>query len=91
MFVFFVDEPKFGVKNIKEYCNQMQEQHVNRAILIFQQNITHSAKQAISDFSSQFTLEYFYEAELMINVTDHILNPKFFVMKPEEKKALAEK
>jgi DNA-directed RNA polymerase I, II, and III subunit RPABC1 len=46
MYVFFPEEPKIGIKPIKVHCQQMQEQHVVRAIIVVQSGLTPSAKQA---------------------------------------------
>merc|ERR1719192_1907959 len=69
----------------------MSEEHVSKAIFVLQNSISSAANQAIQDVSSQYDLECFTEAELMINVTEHTLNPKFFVMSNEEKAALLKK
>lgn len=45
MFVFFPDDPKIGIKNIKAICHQMQDQNVTRAIIVVQGGLTPSAKQ----------------------------------------------
>lgn len=33
MYVFFPEEPKIGIKTIKSFCHQMQDQNVTRAIM----------------------------------------------------------
>ncbi|MEN2498482.1 MAG: DNA-directed RNA polymerases I, II, and III subunit RPABC1 [Marteilia pararefringens] len=91
MFVFFIDERRFGVKNILTYSSQMQEQHVKNAILVFQQGLTNAAKQAITELDSQFNFEFFTEKDLIINITDHCLQPKFRLMTAEEKKSICQK
>ena len=45
MFVFFPDEPKVGIKTIKAYCQQMQQDNIMRAIIVVQTGMTPSAKQ----------------------------------------------
>lgn len=45
MFVFFPDEPKVGIKTIKNYCTRMQEENISRAIIVVQGGMTPSAKQ----------------------------------------------
>jgi len=46
MFVFFPEEPKVGIKTIKVYCQRMQEENITRALIVVQQGMTPSAKQA---------------------------------------------
>lgn len=47
MYVFFPDDPKIGIKTIKQICQQMQEQNITRAIIVVQTGMTPSAKQVI--------------------------------------------
>jgi DNA-directed RNA polymerase I, II, and III subunit RPABC1 len=76
MYVFFPEEPKIGIKIIKQICQQMQEQNITRAIIVVQQGMTPSAKQSIIDMAPKYTLEHFLEAELMVNITEHELVPE---------------
>lgn len=55
----------------------MQEQTITRAVIVVQQGMTPSAKQAIVDMAPKYTLEQFLEAELMVNITEHEVS--FFV------------
>lgn len=77
MFVFFPEDPKIGIKTIKAICQQMQEQTITRAVIVVQQGMTPSAKQAIVDMAPKYTLEQFLEAELMVNITEHEVS--FFI------------
>ena len=47
--------------------------------------------QAITDMAPKYTLEYFLEAELMVNITEHELVPEHVVMTGEEKAELLAK
>lgn len=71
MFVFFPDEPKIGIKTVKQYCQRMQEENITRAIIVVQVGMTPSAKQALTDMAPKYILEQFLEAELLINITEH--------------------
>ncbi|XP_076371456.1 DNA-directed RNA polymerases I, II, and III subunit Rpb5 isoform X1 [Tachypleus tridentatus] len=88
MFVFFPEEPKIGIKTIKTYCQRMQEENISRAIIVVQQGMTPSAKQALVDMAPKYILEQFLESELLINITEHELVPEHVVMTPEEKTEL---
>ena len=88
MFVFFPEEPKIGIRTIKAMCQQMQEQNITRAIIVVQEGMTPSAKQAMVDMAPKYTLEQFLETELMVNITEHELVPEHVVMTDEEKKEL---
>lgn len=39
MFVFFPDEPKIGIKTVKNYCQRMQEENISRAIIVVQMGL----------------------------------------------------
>ncbi|XP_073146648.1 DNA-directed RNA polymerases II and IV subunit 5A-like [Henckelia pumila] len=91
IYVFFPEEPKVGVKTVKTYINRMKEDGVHRAILVVQQNLTPCARTCISEISSKFNLETFQEAELMVNIKEHVLVPEHQLLTPEEKKTLLER
>jgi DNA-directed RNA polymerase I, II, and III subunit RPABC1 len=88
LFVFFPDDPKVTIKTVKIYCQRMQEESINRAIIVIQTNMTPSAKQALEDMAPKYILERFMEQELMINITEHELVPKHAVLTDVEKKEL---
>lgn len=88
MFVFFPEDPKVGIKTMKSYCQRMQEENISRAIIIVQQGMTPSAKQALVDMAPKYILEQFLESELLINITEHQLVPEHIIMTPEEKQEL---
>ncbi|KAM1062119.1 hypothetical protein ACFX14_026388 [Malus domestica] len=91
IYVFFPDEPKVGVKTMKTYTNRMKSENVFRAILVTQQSLTPFAKTCISEISGKFHLEVFLEAELLVNIKEHVLVPEHRVLTNEEKKTLLER
>merc|ERR1712168_1416481 len=88
MFVFFPEEEKVGIKTIKQYCTRMQEESISRAIIVVQNGMTPSAKQALVDMAPKYILEQFLETELLVNVTEHDLVPEHVVLTTEEKTEL---
>ncbi|CAK7353964.1 unnamed protein product [Dovyalis caffra] len=91
IYVFFPEEAKVGVKTMKTYTNRMKSENVFRAILVVQQNLTPFARTCINEISSKFHLEVFQEAELLVNIKEHVLVPEHQVLANEEKKNLLER
>lgn len=71
--------------------DRMNEEEVKRAILVVQQNLTAFAKQAIVEIcaSEGLFLEQFQEAELLVNITEHVLVPLHVVLSKDEKQVAA--
>ena len=89
LFVFFPSDEKVGVKPIRTYCERMKEESVKRAILVTRDNLTPFAKQAVAEMRQQkYNIEYFREAELLVDITEHVLVPQHIVMTDDEKKTL---
>ena len=84
---------KVGVKPIKRYVERMGEDDVKRAILVVQESMTAFAKTAMLEIMSAqgVTLEQFQEAELLVNITEHVLVPTHEVLTKEEKAGLLKK
>ena len=88
IFVFFPDDPKVGVKPIRNYINMMKDESVTRAILVVQEGITPFAKQALAEMAPRYNIEHFREEELLVDITEHVLVPKHEVLTKEEKEEL---
>ncbi|POW15042.1 hypothetical protein PSHT_07215 [Puccinia striiformis] len=80
IYIYYADEKSVGIKTMRK--------KIECGILIYSQAMTPSANKVIASMAQQFTLEAFQEAELLVNITRHIMVPRHEVMKPEEKKAL---
>ncbi|PRQ57199.1 putative DNA-directed RNA polymerase [Rosa chinensis] len=91
IYVFFPDEPKVGVKTKESYITRMNQENVIRAILVAQQNLTPFARTSISEMGSEYHLEIFQEAELLVNIKEHVLVLPHRVHANEEYKTLLER
>jgi len=91
IYVFFPNEEKVGMKQIKKCVELMEKEKVPRAILVVEQNLTPFAKAHIQELTPKYHLEVFQEAELMINIKEHVLIPEHQVLTNEEKKTLLER
>ena len=92
LFVFWTAELK-GRQAIKRYVERMAEDDVKRAILVVQESMTAFAKTAMLEIMAAqgVTLEQFQEAELLVNITEHVLVPTHEVLTKEEKAGLLKK
>ena len=88
--VFFIEEAKVGVKAIKDVATHMRSEgnNVHRSIIVIQDKITPFAKQSLSEMQPKIMIEVFKEAELLVNITKHVLVPEHRVLSTEEKLTL---
>ena len=89
LFVFFPADEKVGVGPIKTYVLRMKEENVVRAIIVIKNDLTHFAKQAVRELASRgYKVEYFKDAELLVDITEHKLVPEHIVLTKQEKTEL---
>lgn len=88
LFVFFPEDVSVGVKPVRGYLERMNEQGVFRAIVIVRQSMTPSAAKVMVTMAPKYILEQFSEAEMVVNITEHVLVPQHIVLSDEEKKTL---
>lgn len=88
MYVHFPPEKTLRKSHMVSYCQDMQKEDIFKAIFIVQEALTPVAKRALADFASLFSLEVFWESELLVNIMDHELVPKHIVLSNTEKEDL---
>jgi DNA-directed RNA polymerase I, II, and III subunit RPABC1 len=93
LYVFFCEEakrPKVGIAPIRLVAERLKERNASRAIIVVETGLTPLALQTLKEMDEVFSLqmEYFKEAELLIDITEHELVPLHEVMTEEEKQVL---
>ena len=91
IYVVYAEEESVGVKNIRQYCEKMIQNHIERGILIVQKQLTPSAKKIVAQMSSKYLLEVFLETELIVNITKHVLVPEHSILMQEDKQKLLDR
>ncbi|KAF5342160.1 hypothetical protein D9611_001621 [Ephemerocybe angulata] len=91
IFVFFSEEKSVGVKTMRKLLSILEEKSIQRGIIVFPGNMTPSARKVIVAMAAQYRLEEFSEADLLVNITHHVLVPRHEVLSNEEKKTLLDK
>ncbi|KZT07699.1 DNA-directed RNA polymerase RPB5 subunit [Laetiporus sulphureus 93-53] len=90
IFVFFCDEKSVGVKTMRKMLGILEEKNIQQGVMVFPGSMTPSARKVITAMASQYKLEEFSEADLLVNITHHTLVPKHEILTPEEKNELLE-
>ncbi|CAF2484130.1 unnamed protein product [Rotaria sp. Silwood2] len=89
----FSDQEKNGVKEIKEYCKKMEDEHLTSTILIVQKGLTPMARDVIINEleNKKIQFQVFLESELLVNITEHHLVPQHIILTQEEKQELLQR
>ena len=98
--VYFPEEEKIGLKEIKSLYVSMQQANAKRSILVLRPAQRHSttnsiSSQAVSAIDAlearKYIIEPFKEDELLVNITHHELVPKHVPLSEEDKDRLLKK
>lgn len=84
---FFSQEDKLKIQEAKEKIFIMNREDVRRCIIVYNQDITPSAKKAFETIQ-EYQIELFSISELQFNITNHRLVPKHTVATELEKEEL---
>eukprot|EP00730_Choanoeca_flexa_P014567 TRINITY_DN6412_c0_g1_i2.p1 TRINITY_DN6412_c0_g1~~TRINITY_DN6412_c0_g1_i2.p1 ORF type:complete len:244 (+),score=17.18 TRINITY_DN6412_c0_g1_i2:48-734(+) len=91
MIVFFAEEKDVGTPTIKSLYARCREDACFRAIIVYQNKVAPMARRNIDILLTEdppYIFEPFSEAELVFNVTRHMLVPLHEVLTPQEKDQL---
>lgn len=80
--VFFSEEMKIGITQIRAYIEEMKKLELEHAILIAKGTYTSSATKGV--VGAPVRIELFTEKETRIDITEHCLQPKFEMLKRDE-------
>ena len=69
----------------------LEDQKIDKGILIYKTNMTPSANKVIQAMANQYDLGSFAESDLLVNITQHTLVPKHDVLSPDDKALLLQK
>ena len=83
--VYFFNE-KMGVNEIKVLFGELKEDKVTHIIFITKNKLTSYAKKEMNKSGRNMEIEIFYNDEMLINVTKHVLVPKHELLTEEETK-----
>ena len=91
IFIFYPNDEKVGVKQLRLYLDIMVNENIKNAILIVKECVTGFAKQELNSDISEYRIEDFTESEMQYDITEHQLQPKFEVLTPYQKNILLKK
>ena len=84
--VVFTNETTIGKKHVTELVDGMGLSNVEHCVLIYGNSLTSSAKKDIE--RQKLRIEAFSESEVLYNLMNHTLMPKYTVLTKSEKKSL---
>lgn len=88
MFIFFPNsKEKVGVETVRLYLKDMEKERVKNALIIVKESITTFAKAEFNKYP-QYTVEFFKDTDLLVNILEHSLVPKHRLISSQEKEML---
>lgn len=81
--VFFLDSAKLNIGNIKDCIKYLQQNSTKHCIIVYNNNITSSAKKVITNFVDT-VFELFAVNDLQTNITKHYYVPKHTMLDSDE-------
>ncbi|KAJ9127940.1 hypothetical protein QFC24_000225 [Naganishia onofrii] len=91
IYIFFSDEENVSKKTVRKFIGDMEEKRFRRGIFVYRRKMTPAAKKVIQEMQSEYTMEDYAEADLIVNITKHFLVPRHEIMLPEDKHQLLER
>lgn len=85
LMVVFSRTSPFSIRSLKECVEQLRRGGAVAGIIVGQGRVSASARHAMVSLRGQMHLEYFLESDLLVDITEHGLNPEFTVLTADEK------
>lgn len=77
-----------SVKDCKVFAKLLEDNRIKRGIVIVGGKMSSFAKQALDEMRPAYTVEWFTEEEMMVDITEHELVPEHQVLSPADKAVL---
>lgn len=87
--IIYITYKKMGKKEILKFTENINDSSYTHAILVSKNELTPQAKKSLTILPDVF-VEIFLHKEVLFNITKHCLQPKFYLMKNSDIKALCE-
>ena len=84
--IVFMNEKTIGRKHVADLIERMSLSCVDHCVMVFPHTLTSSARKDLE--RHEFNVEAFSETELLYNVMNHVMMPKFTILSRREKHQL---
>lgn len=83
--VFFAEAGKLTTEQVRVFTNRMKEESVKHGLIVMTE-LTPHCRSTIDQINSEgdMTIETFLEAQLLVNITEHVLVPKHVLLSEEQ-------
>ena len=91
IYVQFMQEPTVGIKEQRNFIQNMTERQFKVGILVYEKSMSSAASKIIAAVATKLQIDTFQEADLVVNITHHELVPRHIIMTREEKAELLDR
>ncbi|CAD6582070.1 MAG: Dna-directed RNA [Tremellales sp. Tagirdzhanova-0007] len=91
VYVYFCGEKNVSKAAMKTFIGWIDKMAAQKGIIIHSEKMSSVAAKTMQEMSTEYHLESFKEADLLVNITRHFLVPKHQIMSPKDKAALIQK
>lgn len=84
----FLNDSALGAEQMRKFGKFCSDGHYRTGILVSNVPVSATAKKEIARFAQWTSIEWFLEADMLVNITHHDLVPRHVILSREEKAAL---